>query len=251
MRVIDGLELLLGVLGQPSMPRLRLLSLHTKDARGPDRFLKPFTSLWAAPWFSQLQELSLTADQGFGSAGLAPLREAPLLRMLSIQMVGNAPALAAGDGRALASMPLPSLKRLGLTQVDAGFLATCTAAAWLSRLERLSLRAVGYLGGSGDGEGTLDGPWAWAATPSPRSPEAPRFAALVATPWFGRLQKLDLHCPLGTYGGSDGAGLRALAAALLPNLTLLSLSDVSMLAADVSGVLSSAPWLATSQACGS
>ena len=170
MRVIDGLELLLGVLGQPSMPRLRLLSLHTKDARGPDRFLKPFTSLWAAPWFSQLQELSLTADQGFGSAGLAPLREAPLLRMLSIQMVGNAPALAAGDSRALASMPLPSLKRLGLTQVDAGFLAACTAAAWLSRLERLSLRAVGYLGGSGDGGGTLDGPWAWAATPSPRSP---------------------------------------------------------------------------------
>jgi hypothetical protein len=50
--------------------------------------------------------------------------------------------------------------------------------------------------------------------------------------------------PLGTYRGFDGAGLRALAAAPLPNLTSLMLSRACLSAADVSGVFSSAPWLA-------
>ena len=70
------------------------------------------------------------------------------------------------------------------------------------------------------------------------------FAALVAAPWFGRLQALSLcSCPLGTDGGSGGAGVRALAAAPLPHLTSLSLTAACLSAADVSGVLSNAPWL--------
>jgi hypothetical protein len=294
-------------LAQPGMPRLRVLKLSLEKGGGPRA--ATFTPLWAAPWFSQLQELSLTGP-GFGGPGLAPLRAAPLLRKLYFGTSYRAPALtaadgralavaalpelrelqlynlgpglvaalaaapwlcqltrldlwgrregparglAAADGRALAAAPLPSLKRLGIRFVEPGFMAACAAAAWLERLESLD---VGYWGG-GVG-GMPGGSLAWAARtftaltsltlnygdPAPPS-EASRLAALVAAPWFGRLHHLALGgFPLGTAGGSDGAGLRALAAAPLPNLTSLSLSDSGLLAADVSGVLSSAPWLA-------
>ena len=60
------------------------------------------------------------------------------------------------------------------------------------------------------------------------------------------MRSLRLHgCHLGTAFGFDGAGLRALVAAPLPNLTSLSLIAACLSDADVSGVLSRAPWLAT------
>jgi hypothetical protein len=268
----------------------------------------PLAPLWAAPWFSQLQELTLTTDQGLGGAGLAPLRAAPLLQKLYIDTFAGAPALsaddgralavaalhelrelqlhnvgpglvaallaapwllrlesiemtgrregpggalAAADGRALAAVQLPSLKRLVLNGMEPGFMAACASAAWLPRLERLNLcGAADPLGGGG---GLAEGSTPFTALASlslyhggtaPPS-EVSRLAALVAAPWFGRLQYLSLGgFPLGTDGGFDGAALRALAAAPLPDLTSLSLYDSCLSAADVSGALSSAPWLA-------
>jgi hypothetical protein len=50
---------------------------------------------------------------------------------------------------------------------------------------------------------------------------------------------------VGTAQGSDGAALRALVAAPLPNLMAIRLTEASVSGADVSGVLSRAPWLAT------
>jgi hypothetical protein len=290
------------------MPRLRLLEMSISTWRGGPNAesLKP---LWAAPWFSQLQELSLTTGQGFGGR-FGPLRAAPLLQKLTVAIGGptmtaadgralaaaalpalrelrlrhierglvaalaGAPwldklelldlacdygALDAADGRALAASPLPSLKRLHIFSVKPGFMAACAEAAWLGRLTCLQLRGKnegegGLLGGAGLPEGAL----ALAATPftalvsltlfhdviAPPS-DVSRFAALVGAPWFGRLRNLTLRrWPLGSAGGSDGAGLRALAAAPLPNLTSLSLTRARLSAADVSGVLSHAPWLA-------
>jgi hypothetical protein len=300
-------------LAQPSMPRLRSLKITIGQGGGPSGHL--FASLWAAPWLSQLQELSLSADQGFGSPGLAPLRAAPLLRKLSIQQFFGAPALtaangralaaatlpelrelrlasvepglvaalaaapwlghlesltmsgafdvpvggalAAADGRALAAAPLQSLRRLVINGMERMLLAACAAAAWLSRLQHLEMGGDnGLLGGR---DGLPDGASGWTATPftalaslrlyyggaAPPS-EAPRLVALVAAPWFSCLHHLTLCSgPLGTAGGTDGTGLRALATAPLPNLTSLSLSDSSLSAADVSAVLSHAPWLAS------
>jgi hypothetical protein len=297
-------------LAQPSMPRLRVLDLYIDQGGGPS--VEAFAPLWAAPWFSQLQELSLATDQGFGGPGLGPLRAAPLQRKLRIEMYHGAAAadgralataalpalrelrlhivengfmdslaaapwlgqiewlvmgagdegpfgdLAAADGRALAAAPLTSIKRLGIGGVAPGFMVACAAAAWLRRLEHLDVRGEGGL--LGDGGGIPGGPPAWAATPftalvcltlshfdtAPPPPEASQFPALVAAPWFARLQQLHLeHCPLGSAGRGDGAGLRALAAAPLPNLTSLALSAACLSAADVSGVLSTAPWLAS------
>ena len=69
---------------------------------------------------------------------------------------------------------------------------------------------------------------------------------MFAAPWFGRLHEFRLSgCPLGTADIFDGAGLRALAEARLPHLTSLTLNDAYLMPADVSGMLSSAPWLAT------
>jgi hypothetical protein len=299
-------------LAQPSMPRLRSLELCFEQDGGLGAEL--FAPLWVAPWFSQLQELNLSTDQGFGSRGLAPLRSAPLLRKLSIQIYSGGPpaltasdgralaaaalpvlrelqllgvgpglvaalaaapwlgrlesldvtgaregpvsGLSAADGRALAAAPVPSLRRLELTEVEPGFLAACAAAAWLRRLECLTLRGEGGLLGGGGG-GLAEGSVAWPAAPftalvsltlsavgmAPPS-EASQFAALFAAPWFARLQQLHLcGYPLGSAGGSDAAGLRALAAAALPNLNSLSLNLSCLSATDVSGVLSSAPWL--------
>jgi hypothetical protein len=304
-------------LAQPSMPRLRLLKLYYRRS-GARPVAELFTPLWEAPWFSQLQELSVSTDQGFGDAGLAPLRAAPLLQRLSLQTFGGARnfadvdgrvlaaaslpelrelrmhdvapglvaalaaapwlcgitllqltggrqghvgGLAAADGRALAAAPLLSLNCLILTNVELAFMAACAAASWLRRLDRLSLNGTGDLiGGAasgGGGGGILEA--SWAATPfttlgsvslsysgtAPPS-EASRFAALVAAPWFGRLHTLHLSgCPVGTAGGSNGAGLRALATATLPNLHTLHLTNACLSATDVSGVLSSAPWLTT------
>jgi hypothetical protein len=307
-------------IAQPSMPRLRLLDLYIGMAGGPGAC--SFTSLWAAPWLSQLQELSLSTAQGFGSPGLGPLRAAPLLQKLSILTFGNAPALAADDGRALAAAallelrelhlynvgpgfvaalaaapwlgrlewlmlqagrdgpahglaaangralaaaPLPSLKRLTLHDVESGFMAACATAAWLRCLERLVifsdrglLSGGGGGGGGGDGDGIPEGASAWTATPftalvslalyhggtAPPS-EASQFAALIVAPWFGCLQTVTFRgYPLGSAGGSDGAGLRALAGAPLPSLTALTLIAACLSDADVRCVLSSAPWLA-------
>jgi hypothetical protein len=298
-------------LAQPSMPRLRLLHVFIENGDGlSDGSFKP---LWAAPWFPQLQDLSLSTDQGFGGPGLAPLRAAPLLRKLCIRKFGSPaltaddgralaaaalPALrelqihniesgfvaalaaaawlgqieslaisgggegpvgglAAADGRALAAAPLPPLKRLEIEYMEPGFMAACAAAAWLSHLTCLELRGGGGLPTGGGG--LLEGSPAWAASPFTAlvsltlgyrrgvalPSEASRWAALVAAPWFGRLQQLHLErWPLGSAGRGDGAGLRALAAAPLPNLTSLSLYGSNLSAADVSGVLSRAPWLA-------
>jgi hypothetical protein len=295
------------------MPRLRSLEVFVNRAAGAD----VFASLWAAPWFPQLQELTLTTDQGFGSPGLAPLRAAPLLRRLCIETCHDhrdVPALAAADGRALAAAalpelrelrlhtvgpgfvaglaaapwlsglrvldlgggdvrlvgglaatngralaaaPLPSLTQLALTSVDPGFMAACAAAAWLARLTSLTLRSEDCLLGGRRGDSGMPGGWPAAAftalasltlcyMPEPPTSEVLRFAALVAAPWFGRLQLLDLQgCPLGSARFSDGAGLRALAAAPLPGLSSLSLSGACLTAEDVSGVLASAPWLAS------
>jgi hypothetical protein len=299
-------------LAQPSMPRLRSLELHVEGVGGLGAEL--FAPLCAAPWFSQLQELNLSTDQGFGSRGLAPLRSAPLLRKLSIQHYacggplaltasdgralaaaalpvlrelrihgagpgfvaalaaapwlgelesldvtgareGPVSGLSAADGRALAAAPVPSLRRLEVGRPGLEFLAACSPSAWLCRLERLTLRGDGGL--LGGGGGLPEGSAAWPAAPftalaslaldyfgtAPPS-EASHFAALVSAAWFGRLQQLHVRgCPLGSSSGSDAAGLRALAAASLPNLTSLSLSGACLSAADVSGVLSSAPWL--------
>jgi hypothetical protein len=291
------------VLAQPSMPRLRSLELFGRAGGGPGA--GAFAALWAAPWFSQLQELSLRT----GSPELATLRAAPLLQKLHIDKLHRtltaadgralaaaalpelrelrlhsvapglvaalaaAPwlcqlerldlagscdgpvvaALAAADGRALAAAALPSLTRLLLAGMPRDFVAACAVAAWISGLERLDLRPMGGLLG-----GLPEGSPAWPATPftalvsltlyygstAPR-PEASRFAALVAAPWFGRLHHLTLGAfPLGSHGRSDGAGLRALAAAPLPKLASLCLSSARLSAADVSGVLPSASWLA-------
>jgi hypothetical protein len=294
------------------MPRLRLLSLLLEDHGGPGS--EPFAPLWAAPWLSQLQELTLVTDQGFGSAGLAPLRAAPLLRKLVIEVCDGAPVLTAVDGRALAAAPLPALRELRLhgvagglvaalaaapwlggletlrvtaiddwpprrlTAVDGralaaaplmslkwllisnaevGFMAACVAAPWLSRVvERLDLTRVPGLLAGGLGP---HGPPALAMVPFaalvhlsldcdsvPAPDQIHRLAALIAAPWFGRLHSLRLSkCLLGTAGGLDGAGLRALAAASLPSLSSLILANAHLSATDVSGVLSSAPWLAT------
>ena len=76
--------------------------------------------------------------------------------------------------------------------------------------------------------------------PSPS--EVSRFAALVAAPWFGRSQRLDLGgCPLGTVESFDGTGLRALAGAPLPNISSLSLSTAHLSPLDVTRVLANAP----------
>jgi hypothetical protein len=301
-------------LAQPSMPRLRSLKLRLlySDGGGPGD--DPFAPLWAAPWFSRLQELGVMAMAGFGRAGLAPLRAAPLLRKLSLDTFGGARAFSAADGRALAAAALPglrelqlrdvgpglvaalatapwlaglealemssggamgsvgglaaaagralaaaplaSLKRLVIRNVEPGFVAACAAAPWLARLSHLDLRSEGDpLGGGG---GPNSPPYLahvpftalvalFLANDGVAPPfKASRFAALVAVPWFGCLQSLELcNCPLGTHAGSDGAGLRALAAAPLPNLASLMLNSACMSPADVSGVLSSAPWLAT------
>jgi hypothetical protein len=304
-------------MAQPSMPRLRSLELCFEQDGGPVAE-SSYTRLWAAPWFSQLQELSLTTEEGFGSPGLAPLRAAPLLRKLSIthfgcggplaltaadgralaaaalpelrelQLYGAGPGLvaalaaapwlvrldsldvtcgmdplggmSAADGRAMAAAPLPSLKRLKLDRPHPSCMAACAASAWLSCLERLTLRGEGSL--LGGGGGLPEGSAAWptapftalvsltldyatiGATSQSDASNASQFVALVAAPWFGRLHQLHLeNCPLGSACGYDGAGLRALASASLPNLTSLHLSGARLSAADVSGVLSSAPWL--------
>jgi hypothetical protein len=301
-----GPALIPQALRQPSMPRLRSLGLNFRSRR--EELLAP---LWAAPWLPQLRELSVTATQDLGSAELAPLRAAPLLRKLSICIYesGGAPLTAddgralaaaplpelrelhariagpgfaaalaaapwlvrlesldicwrekpvggqgAADGRALAAAPLHALKRLGLDMPEPGFVAACAAAAaWLSRLERLAIWGDGDLLGGGDG------PPALAAVPFTAlvdlslkyyefepEPQGARLALLFAAPWFSRLQSLLVHgYDLGTACGSDGAALRALAAASLPKLTSLSLDRAGLSPADVSGVLSSAPWLAT------
>jgi hypothetical protein len=195
-------------------------------------------ALATAPWFGQLESLHVTGVR----EGQWPW---PLNR------------LSAADGRALAAAHLPSIKRLNIDRGHPGFMAACAAAAWLSRLECLTLRGEdGLLGGGG---GLPEGSAAWPAAPftalvsltlsyfetsKPAPAETSRFAALVAAPWFGRLQQLHLRgFPLGSARGSDGAGVRALAAASLPNLTSLSLHFACLSGADVSGVLSSAPWL--------
>jgi hypothetical protein len=301
------------------MPRLRSLKLHV--VRCGDSSPESLAPLWAAPWFPQLHELSVTIDRGFGSPGLAQLRAAPLLQKLYLRTFDSAavltdadgralaaaalPALrelrlrnaapglvaalaaapwmlrlefllvtargwpssglAAADGRALAAVQLPSLKRLRALTLERGFMAACSAGAWLSCLERLDLSSDegdlldGGGGGGGGGGGTPEGSFAWAATPftalvsltlqyggDDEPPfDTPCLAALVAAPWFGRLQHLELDgWPVGTDEGSDGVGLRALAAAPLPSLTSLNLHSACLSAADVSGVLSSAPWLA-------
>jgi hypothetical protein len=202
-------------LAAAALPELRELRL-----RGMEPGL--VAALVAAPWLSQLEWLDLEGDYE-GSAG----------------------GLAAADGRALAAAPLASLTRLNIVNAEPSFMAACVAAAWMSRLQRLHLRGPG---------GLPEGSPAWAATPFTAlvsltldhrgPPEASRFAALVAAPWFGRLQHLELGgFPVGSGGGPDGAGLRALAAAPLPKLASLCLSEARLSAADVSGVLSSAPWL--------
>jgi hypothetical protein len=246
------------VLAQPSMPRLRSLEVYadTDDDLGAESF----APLWAAPWFSQLQELSVTTDQGFGDPGLAPLRAAPLLRKLAVKKLYGGRTLTAADGRALAAAALPELRELQLYKIEPGFvealaaapwlaqleslqvtggyarpddslaatdgrslatatlvsltrlvlngmepdfMAACAAAAWLTRLVCLTLRGEGGLlgGGGGGGGGGLPGSPAWVAAPftalasltlsydatAPPS-EVSRFVALVAAPWFGRLQ---------------------------------------------------------------
>ena len=88
---------------------------------------------------SQLQELSLATEQGFITPGLAPLRAAPLLRKLSVQMLDGAPALTAADGRARAGAALPELRELQLQRIGHGFVAALAAAPWLGRLESLEL----------------------------------------------------------------------------------------------------------------
>jgi hypothetical protein len=220
-------------LAAAALPELRELQLHTI---GPGLV----AALAAAPWSSQLEALRMVGEHE-----------------------GLPRGLASAEGRALAAAQLPSLKQLGLLYVEPGFMAVCATAAWLSRLERVELRGKGGIlgggggGGGGGGSGLPEGSLAWAAAPFtaltsltltydaiPPPSEASLLAALVAAPAFGRLQALYLHgIPLGT-DGSDGAGLRALAAAPLPNLTSLSLSESGLTAADVSGVLLAAPWLA-------
>jgi hypothetical protein len=214
-------------LAAAALPELHELRL---DSIGPGLV----AALAAAPWLRQIESLELRATAG---------REGP------------ARGLAAADGRALAAARLPSIKRLVLTNMQRGFVAACAAAAWLPHLERVEL--WGESGLLGVGRGVPRGSPAWAAAPftalvsltlsrggTATPSEASRLAALVAAPWFGRLRDLELGgWPLGTHGGGDGAGLRALAAAPFPHLTSLSLSSASLSAADVSGVLSSAPWL--------
>jgi hypothetical protein len=297
-------------LAQPSMPRLRSIKLTVE--RGGIRNAGSLASLCAAPWFSQLRELSLTTDSAHGSPWLAPLRAAPLLRKLCIQIHSGCRGLTDADGRALAAAALPELRELRLGNVGPGvvaalaaapwlaqlesldvegghqgsadkdgpalaiapltsitrlalnfsepsFFAACAEAAWLTRLARVDLTCMGAL--LGGGGGLPEGSTAWAAKAFTAlaslsisysttaynyggPPEASRFVSLVAAPWFGCLHHLTLSgLPLGTHRGSDGAGLRALAAAPLPNLTSLSLYDSDLSGADVSGVLSTAPWL--------
>jgi hypothetical protein len=281
------------------MPRLRSLKLSS-DGPSADWV----TPLWAAPWFSQLQELSMTEDQG---VSLAPLRAAPLLRKLCMHQSYGTPGLtaadgralaaaslpelrelrlhvepglvaalaaapwlgrlewlymtgwdglAADDGRALAAAPLRSLRRLCVDGFEPGFMAACASAPWLGRLESLELRSVADP--LVDGGGPPSRPSRWAAAPFtalasltlcrgsvPPPYVASRLVALVAAPWFGRLQDLTVrNFLLGSAGSCDGAGLRALAAAPLPSLTSLSLSGACLSVADLSRVLSSAPWLA-------
>jgi hypothetical protein len=174
--------------------------------------------------------------------------------------------LTPADARALAAAPLPSLKHLRLARVRLGFMAACAEAAWLSRLQRLRIGGEGgFLGGGGGGGGGIpEGSSAWAAAPftalvsltltydytiAPPS-EVSGFVALVAAPWFGRLQELTVGAlPLGSArnfdGDFDGAGLRALVAAPLPNLTSLTLRGTFLSAMDVSIELPRAPWLTT------
>jgi hypothetical protein len=115
------------------MPRLRVLEVLNQEAGRPS--VDALTPLWAAPWFSQLHELSLTTDQGFGSRGLAPLRAAPLLQKLSL----GRRALTAAAGRALAAAALPALRELKLHSVRPGLVEALAAAPWLGQLESLDI----------------------------------------------------------------------------------------------------------------
>jgi hypothetical protein len=208
----------------------------------------------AAAALPELRELRL---HGVGPGVVAALAAAPWLGRLEWLEIkggreGSAGGLAAADGRALAAAALASLTRLLIRNAEPSLMAACAAAAWISRLKRLDLRPMGGLFG-----GLPEGSPAWAATPftalvsltlyygsTAPPPEASRFVSLVAAPWFGRLHHLTLGgFSLGSGGGSDGAGLRALAAAPLPRLASLCLGSACLSGADVSGVLSTAPWL--------
>jgi hypothetical protein len=220
------------LLAQPSVPRLRSLTLVSELPRdGVDPGYEPFTPLWAAPWFSQLQELSLTAKRGFGRPGLGPLRAAPLLRRLVIVNEGGPPALSAADGRALAAMPLPMLRELQLWEVRPGVVPALAAALWLTGLESLEMWSGG-----------LDGPFGGLSAAAGRALAAaplaslkrlglcntePAFmAACSAAPWPSRLTRLRLWCegdPLG--GGNAPHGSPYLALVPFTALVELSLCD--------------------------
>jgi hypothetical protein len=229
-------------LAQPSMPRLRALNLDFGWARGDESF----ASLWAAPWFSQLQELSLTTGRGFGSPGLAPLRAAGLLRKLSITMHGD---LTAADGRALAAAALPELRELQLLTAEPGLVAALAAAPWLSRLEMLDVasKREGPAGGLAAADSHA---LAAASLPSLKwlgiGGVAPGFmAACAAAAWLTRLEVLALRSKGGLIG--DGGGLPEGFPVLPPFTTLAHLalscdgvappSEVSRFAA-----LVPAPW---------
>jgi hypothetical protein len=196
------LALIPQALAQPSMPRLRSLEMFTQ--MGDCRSSESLTSVWAAPWFSQLQELSLTTDQGFGGLGLAPLRAAPLLRKLNIQTANGAPALTADDGCTLAAAALPELRDLQLWNVGPGLVSALAAAPWMLRLEWLSLKASRK--GPACGLAAADGR-ALAAAQLPAlkrlvisDAERGFMAACAAAAWLGGLERLHLGCMGGLLG---------------------------------------------------
>jgi hypothetical protein len=201
-------------LAQPSMPRLRSLKLGLV-LRGIDSPTdEPFAPLWAAPWFSQLQELSIEADQGFGRPGLAPLPAAPLLRKLVVDNSGRAPALSAGDGRALAAAALPELRELELYNIRPGLVAALAAAPWLGRLSSLKMSSGGHLGPLGGLDAAAGRTLAAAPTPllkqlllynvEPGFMAAWLGAVSAAAPWLGGLEHLTLRSHGDLLGGGDG-----------------------------------------------
>jgi hypothetical protein len=220
---LTGLVLVDQVLAQPSMPRLRSLKLRS-DRHGEARSADAFARLVAAPWFSQLQELSITAQLGPGSARLAPLRAAPLLRRLGIAVLGNA-ALAAADGRALAAAPLPQLRELRLFGVELGFVAALAAASWLSRLTSLNLAARSSLP---DGGLAAAGGRILAAAPLLSlkrlvGVDSGFVAACAAGAWLSRLERLSLIGSRHLLGGGSGIP-EGSAWALTPFTALASLA---------------------------
>jgi hypothetical protein len=230
-------------------PLLRKLCIHTS---GPPTLAAGDGRALAAAPLPELRELQIS-DVGRGV--VEALAAAPWLAWLEELEVyrddGPTGSLAAAAGRALAGAPLQSLRRLKLVGVEPGFMAACSAAAWLTRLAELDVQGEGGLLGTTRGArgaarfaalASLELAYGATAPPS----EAARFAALMGPAGFGPLRSLSLNgCPLGTADGHDGAGLRAMAAASLPNLASLSLAHACLSAADVAGVLARAPWLAT------